>query len=197
MQWTDFLKRQRRALVIGRGPSAARAPLYLPHVGYVVTVNEICLDVPGEIDLAAFVDSENIELAKPAFGRIRRFLCPHTVHIREWRYDETLTPAKVGIPGDRLVEYPWKYTHPNRDAILEEFVSGQPCLCLTITTALHAVAMLGFRDIWCIGTEDLDGTVKGAYVPIRASTELFALVIDERFGTRTRFWNPVDGFGDM
>jgi hypothetical protein len=190
MRLEDFVRRQRSILFVASGPSKVLTPTWRPHFGAIAVHAQTLLDVEGSVDYATFVDWNVALTCQSQFHRVKKFFVPdqmlHTEDINNNR-----TPQSIGIPASRSITFPKEIQRGNRDDadryIIDEnklyFVCGTP---LTI----HILAMLGYKEIFCLGHNDLEGKVEGYYPLPRKAVEFAADAVAIRYGCRVTFWMP-------
>jgi hypothetical protein len=180
-----------RVLLVSRGPSRVHAMAWSDEFDSTASVNEGCLDVPGIVDFAFFADVERFDAAKPAHDRIRWFVCPSQMHRKEGPRTPPLTPQGVGVPRRRLLTYPYELVGVDPHSIGEAVAAGRVCLCYTAVAAVHVLSMLGYREIYCIGTEDAEGGANDpAYLPALRALDALAESLLWMRRVRVKFWRP-------
>jgi hypothetical protein len=187
----DWLQRRRSCLFVASGSSRRFLRVWRPHFDAVAVHQQTALYVPGRIDFATFINHETAEMARPAFKRIKWFLCAESLSgTTNETLNVTRSPEECGIPTARTVTFPRRFYACTRDA--DHWIGETDTIWVAWGSAvtIQLLAMMGFRWIFCLGHSDDKGEVHPPYVPLRTACECAADAVADRYGTRVVFWTP-------
>lgn len=191
MNLSDYIAKRQSVLVVATGPTRVLANAWRPCFGAVATVQQACTELYG-IDYGLFMDWQPTLGCVSAFGRVNQFICPEELLSLDDQNDRR-TLEQCGIPRERAITFPVNLHRGDRDKAFECVVKGE--LYFPWTTGpvmIHALALMGYRSIFCLGHSDMDGTVPPHYQRFRKMCEDTADAIGHHLGCRVRFWKPGD-----
>lgn len=145
----------RTCTLIGKGPSAENADGFIelcPETD-VAVINDAAKLVTcrQSINYLFFTDVELIEVARPTWPRIERFVCPDTLH-RNAQPDLTLRPGHVaGLPLNRVETFPYQRTGCQAAELVECIRERRAAQHHTAMSAQSWLAYRGYTHFRCIG----------------------------------------------